>query len=70
MALGLATRCAAFYPKPCQIRSRLLSAHGRCCFDPDLTAGPHSGAIAQPFPDVCMALSTVWYLDDASESIT
>ena len=36
----------------------------------DLTAyGPsseepwrHCGAIAQPFPDVCMALSTVWYL--------
>jgi ectoine hydroxylase-related dioxygenase (phytanoyl-CoA dioxygenase family) len=22
----------------------------------------HCGAIAQPFPDVCMALSTVWYL--------
>ena len=22
----------------------------------------HSGAVAQPFPDVCMALSTVWYL--------
>ena len=32
----------------------------------DLTAGPHSGAIAQPFPDVTMALSTVWYLSDAS----
>ena len=32
----------------------------------DLTAGPHSGAIAQPFPDVTMALSTVWYLNDAS----
>jgi len=36
----------------------------------DLTAyGPsdeqpwrHCGAVAQPFPDVCMALSTVWYL--------
>ncbi|MCH2665958.1 phytanoyl-CoA dioxygenase family protein, partial [bacterium] len=22
----------------------------------------HCGAVAQPFPDVCMALSTVWYL--------
>ncbi len=22
----------------------------------------HSGAVAQPFPDVCMALSTIWYL--------
>ena len=32
----------------------------------DLWAGPHSGAIAQPFPDVTMALSTVWYLNDAS----
>ena len=32
----------------------------------DLTAGPHSGSIAQPFPDVTMALSTVWYLNDAS----
>ena len=32
----------------------------------DLTAGPHSGSIAQPFPDVTMALSTVWYLSDAS----
>lgn len=31
----------------------------------DLTAGPHSGSIAQPFPDVTMALSTVWYLSDA-----
>ena len=36
----------------------------------DLTAyGPneehpwkHCGAVAQPFPDVCMALSTIWYL--------
>ena len=36
----------------------------------DLTAyGPsaqepwrHCGAIAQPFPDVCMALTTIWYL--------
>ena len=32
----------------------------------DLTAGPHSGSIAQPFPDLTMALSTVWYLNDAS----
>jgi len=32
----------------------------------DLTAGPHSGVIAQPFPDVTIALSTVWYLNDAS----
>ena len=32
----------------------------------DLTAGAHSGAIAQPFPDATMALSTVWYLNDAS----
>ena len=32
----------------------------------DLTAGAHSGVIAQPFPDGTMALSTVWYLNDAS----
>ena len=39
----------------------------------DLTAygqgGAHSGAVGQPFPDVCMCLSMVWFLTDAgSES--
>lgn len=32
-------------------------------------AQQHAGAIRQPFPDVCMALSMVWYLTDTdSES--
>ena len=49
------------------------SAHGRSWHSDwphDLSAyGPndeepwrHCGAVRQPFPDVCMALSTVWYL--------
>ena len=35
-----------------------LSAYGPNSEEP----WRHCGAVAQPFPDVCMALSTVWYL--------
>ena len=35
-----------------------LSAYGPSSEEP----WNHCGAVAQPFPDVCMALSTVWYL--------
>ena len=32
----------------------------------DLSYGP--GAVAQPFPDVCMSLVTVWYLVDVDHT--
>jgi|EP01047_Picozoa_sp_COSAG01_P020223 hypothetical protein len=32
----------------------------------DIGAGTHSGHVSQPFPDACLALSTVWYFCDVS----
>ena len=50
----------------CQLRARSWHSdwpHDLSAYIPTADASwIHCGAVAQPFPDVCMALSTVWYL--------
>jgi ectoine hydroxylase-related dioxygenase (phytanoyl-CoA dioxygenase family) len=44
--------------------TRFCRRHWHSDWPHDIGAGTHSGHVSQPFPDVCMALSTVWYLTD------
>lgn len=37
--------------------------HDLTAYVPDGCLPQHSGAVAQPFPPVCLCLSCVWYLD-------